>query len=346
MALELFSVEYNDLKKIVGDGSFDDPLKSVMKAMKNIFGVDGFDDSCHAQLDSLRGLLIQKEDEQILQSAGAEPSNTKAPDAAALNKAAAIKFLRHLYMTHERGSQKIWVFSSPSAYRHYPTGELDAVKANILSIKSRLNDKAEQFSSKQKAALGEATTTGLAWCQKTNMVLAAATTDAASDEMKIIKRWFADSNTSEEDLTALVAKLSAGFKKVTATINSNQLIFTDMASIRKATSGKAKDLYSAYAFVASGRHEKIPVVYIENAFFSKNSTPIPDKVLWAITVVHEITHLDVSTDDHQYDYDGLKPGTKVTCAEAAENADNWAYFCADCAGALSKSHVTSAMNGW
>ena len=98
--------------------------------------------------------------------------------------------------------------------------------------------------------------------------------------------------------------------------------------------------------MASGRYEKIPVVYIENAYFAKNTTPIPDKVLWAITVVHEITHLDLSTKDHQYDYDGLKPGDKLSCADAKENADSWAYFCADCAGALSESNVNSALSGW
>lgn len=346
MATELFSVEYQLLKPLVAEEKFDEPLRTVMQGLRKIFGADGFDDACGPSLDLLRGLLFLKEDERTLASAGADPASNTAPGADALRKAAAIKFLRHLYLTQQRGAQKVWVFDSPKAYRHYPSAELDAVKSDMLGIKGCLRDKTEQFGSQRRTALGTASTTGLAWCMKTNMVLATAKSDATSAAMKTVKRWFADGNTTDAELDVLIGKLSAGFKKVTATINSNQLIFTDMASVRGATGGKEKDLLDAYAFVAAGRFEKIPVIYIENAYFSKNTTPIPDHVLWAITVVHEITHLDVSTQDHVYDYDGLKPGTKITCAEAAANADSWAYFCADCAGALTDSHVNSAMTGW
>ena len=346
MAMELFSREYKLLKDIVGRQKFDEPLKSAMAALKDVFGEDGFDENCQPTLDLMRGLLFIKEGDRILEAAGGDPASALAPYPESVQKAAAIKFLRHLYLSHQRGSQKVWVFDSPDAYRHYPSGELDAVKTNPLNLKAALDDKAERFGATRRAALGEASTTGLAWCQKTVMALAEAKTDPASDSMAKVKRWFADGSTTQAELDVVIGKLSAGFKKVMATINSTQLIFTDMASLRGATSGKEADLLSAYAFVYAGRYEKLPVIYIENAFFGKNSTPIPDKVLWAITVVHEITHLDVSTKDHQYDYAGLKPGPMFPPGDAAENADSWAYFCADCANALTLSHVNSALSGF
>jgi hypothetical protein len=346
MAMELFSKEYKALKEIVSKQKFDEPLKSAMAALKDVFGEDGFDDNCQPTLELMRGLLFIKEADRILEAAGADPASTLAPYPESVQKAAAIKFLRHLYLSHQRGSQKVWVFDSPDAYRHYPSGELDGVKTNALNIKNALNDKAERFGARRRAALGEASTTGLAWCHKTIMALAEAKTDPASESMTKVKRWFADGSTTDAELQVVIGKLSAGFKKVASTINSTQLIFTDMASLRGATSGDEAGLLSAYAFVYAGRYEKLPVIYIENAFFGTNSTPIPEKALWAITVVHEITHLDVSTKDHQYDYSGLKPGPMFPPSDAAENADSWAYFCADCANALTLSNINSGLNGF
>lgn len=346
MAMELFSTEYSALKAIVEREKFAEPLKTVMETAKDIFGDTGFKEERDKALELIRKQLKLKADEHILRSAGADPASRTGPSAAALDKAAAVKFLRHLYLTYKRGGQKVWVFDSPKAYRHYPTGELAAVRHNMTHIKAKLLDKAEQFGEKRRTALAQATTTGLAWCQKTNIALAQAKSNPKSKAMEMVRRWFADERTTAGELDTVVSTLAAGFKKVTATINSNQLIFTDMASIRGATDEQERGLLNAYAFVYSGRYEKIPVVYIENAFFGKNTSPLPDKTLWALTVVHELTHLDVSTKDHKYDFNGLQPGVKLSCAEARENADSWAYFCADCAGALSKSHIKRAMNGW
>jgi hypothetical protein len=346
MPMELFSNEYKTLKAIVSKQTFDEPLKTQMAALKDVFGDDGFDESCQPTLDLMRGLLFIKEADRILQAAGGDPASTLAPYPESVQKAAAIKFLRHLYLAHQRGSQKVWVFDSPDAYRHYPSGELDAVKTSPLNLKNALGDRAERFGAKRRQQLGDATITGLGWCQKTIMALAEAKANPASDAMTKVRRWFADGSTTDAELALVIGKLAAGFKKVTATINSTQLIFTDMASLRGATSGKEADLLSAYAFVFAGRYERLPVIYIENAFFGTNTTPLPDKVLWAITVVHEITHLDVSTKDHQYDYAGLKPGPMFPSGDAAENADSWAYFCADCANALTPSNINSALTGF
>ena len=346
MPVELFSAEYRTLKEIVANGKFDEPLKAAMGQMKGVFGVDGFDPSCQPTLDLMRGLLFVKEHDRIMSSAGIDPTATTAPALESVMRAAALKFLRHLYLVHQRGSQKVWVADSPTSYHHYPSGELDAVKSDMLNLRSRLMDRDEQFGPHRRAALGAATTTALAWCHRANMALADAAANPASASMDKVRRWFASSVTTEEDLESVIRELSAGFKKVTATLSSSQLIFTDMPSLRGATAGQDLRLLNSFAFVFGGRYEKLPIVYIENAFFGNHTTPLPDKVLWALTVVHEITHIDASTKDHHYDNDGLKCGPMFDPDDAAENADSWAYFCADCANALAPSHINAAMTGW
>lgn len=44
--------------------------------------------------------------------------------------------------------------------------------------------------------------------------------------------------------------------------------------------------------------------------------------LWALTVVHEVTHIDCSTKDHRYDNAGLKCGPMFDPDRAVENADS------------------------
>lgn len=66
----------------------------------------------------------------------------------------------------------------------------------------------------------------------------------------------------------------------------------------------------------------------------------------SLTIIHELTHTVLNTEDFQYDTDGLKPGEnrhsseklgqKFNHSNALKNADSWAYFAADLAGALSK----------
>ena len=55
----------------------------------------------------------------------------------------------------------------------------------------------------------------------------------------------------------------------------------------------------------------------------------------ALTIIHELSHREVGTDDNAYDHDGLKPAKdKLPYAKALNNADSWAYFCLDLAGVL------------
>ncbi len=341
MGIELFSKEYNYIKGFLGSETFSDPLDKEMASLKPLLGDEG-PLAIHAgKLDTLRLALAQKEAERIIKAAGVNGNTGGTP----VIKASVIKFLRHLYNVGKKGSQSVWVHSSPKAYEKYISDELWAVSNDLTQLTAKLDDDTERFDKTARKYLQEATQTGLAWCHRAQMTLTLAKRNANGDQMAIVKRWFAEPTTTDAALNTVIDKLLVGFKTITATINSNLIVFTDMATIRGATSGKAKDLLNSEAFVASGRHEKIPIVYIEDAFFKAGGNVLAGPKNWARIVVHELTHLDMSTKDELYAWAGIKPGFKITAAQCAVNADSWAYFAADCAGALSKSDIERAMKG-
>jgi hypothetical protein len=60
--------------------------------------------------------------------------------------------------------------------------------------------------------------------------------------------------------------------------------------------------------------------------------------LCAETIIHELSHHEMNTQDHRYDDAGLKPNSATfPFAKAIDNADSWGYFALDLAGYLSKA---------
>jgi len=90
-----------------------------------------------------------------------------------------------------------------------------------------------------------------------------------------------------------------------------------------------------YGSVWPGGEGKFPVIYLAGAFKAAGSSG----KLWlcAQTIIHEASHLEVSTKDKRYDTRGLKPGTAFPHTDAIVNADSWGYFCIDLCGHLSES---------
>lgn len=115
-----------------------------------------------------------------------------------------------------------------------------------------------------------------------------------------------------------------------------------MPSIRGATEGPDAELFKSEAFVFRNRHEKIPVIYIESAFFNGNNI-LTGRTNWARIILHECTHLDCNTRDVKYAWEGINPRGQITWKEAAVNADSWAYFAADCGGHLTDGDIYQSM---
>ena len=196
-------------------------------------------------------------------------------------------------------------------------------------IATRLNDQTSRFSVTDRKHLSQATQEGLKWIHK-GMIVSGAPDKPRHKE--ILKRWFADETTTDEDLKKAAGTVNAGLKKMSNSIKSTLLLITDMPKDR-GTVDAAKT--NAFVFM----DEKVDVIYIEGAFFSKLDTWKGLKN-WTRIVVHELSHRDAKTEDHRYRHNpaGLKPDSSTfSAAKALNNADTWAIFCMDCAGEMTKN---------
>ena len=92
------------------------------------------------------------------------------------------------------------------------------------------------------------------------------------------------------------------------------------------------------------------VVYIESNFFVDNvGNVLPGQTNWTRIMLHELTHLVCGTtdvpagSDSRYAWYGIGPHAGYPGSDCITNADNWAFFAADCAGALTDGPRTSAL---
>jgi hypothetical protein len=256
-------------------------------------------------------------------------SGSKSIPAAVIKRVAALDMLRHLWLLKRTGSHKLWVLSLPDGYRDWP--EADLTGKDWDGVSARLNDTTSHFSTDDRKHLSEATMHGLVWVKKAMIVTASPTKKA---HLKILRRWFADAHSTDDDMKAAAATLHAGLKKIVAVIKSTFLLITDMPLDR----GKAETA-NVNAFVFSD--EKIEVIYVEPAFFS-NRDMFKGQKNWTRIVVHELTHRQAKTKDYRYRHhtSGLKPDAadaNFDAAKALDNADSWAMFCMDCAGQMVES---------
>ena len=120
-------------------------------------------------------------------------------------------------------------------------------------------------------------------------------------------------------------------KKIWAGTGSTTLVFTDYLAWRYT------DRFTTFgAAFAGGEGGGFPVIYLEGAFTKLAGNA--DKLwLCAQTILHELSHHEVKTEDHRYDFRGLKPGKHLPYATAIDNADSWGYIAMDLGNALSDS---------
>ncbi|WP_058556286.1 M35 family metallo-endopeptidase [Thiohalocapsa sp. ML1] len=154
--------------------------------------------------------------------------------------------------------------------------------------------------------------------------------------IEIIKRWFADEDhQGETELAVIAAKLNAGFKKLAAAMRKGAVILTDVPEVRGDTASTIW-LSEAAAAPGSAATDRIRVVYIESAFCADQNV-LSGKKNWTRILVHEMSHVELGTDDHRYAHNalGMKPDKhNLSTATCLDNAESWAFFAADCAGNL------------
>lgn len=340
---DLYSTRHAELIEILKDKEFAKSTEwtPVINDVRGIVVADGYSTDKYTACDSLRSKVKAaakknvKPVNTLLSAAGVAAlptTGSKTIPADVSKRVAALDMLRRLWLIKKSGSHKLWVLSLPDAYKDWPVEALKGKDADAIG--AIVNDESEHFSSDDRKHLSQATQAGLRWIQKAMIVCGDPT---KKKHMEILKRWFADSTSTEEDMKAAATKLNDGLKTMAGTIRSNFLLIADMPKDRGTDDAK-----STNAFVFGG--EKIDVIYVEGAFFGKNDT-FKGLKNWTRIIVHELSHRGPKTDDNRYRHhaSGLKPDSadpNFNAAKALNNADSWAMFCMDCAGEMTKGDYT------
>jgi hypothetical protein len=147
--------------------------------------------------------------------------------------------------------------------------------------------------------LASSSQTAARWANKTHAMCSETKGVGAEKADVLVKRWFADEDTTEADLTRYTKDLADGFKKIATAATSAKLIFTDNPNDR----GGEFEESEAYVW-----GDRLNVVYIEGDFFG-NDNLLTGAVNWVRIVVHELSHLKVNTADvpGRYAWGGIQP---------------------------------------
>jgi hypothetical protein len=334
-----FSEAYAEISKGLAsrDFSADKDWQKLLVRARKLVAVDGFDAGESGLVGDLRTALSKgtargtTEAVALLAGAGEALSGKGANvsvDAALALRLGALKTLRHTYLLKRFGGHKVWCVDLPTSFTDWPH---EALAGDLARSTRRLDDRNERFAEARRKDLGNASQEALKWVHKAMMV---AGSPKGTKNFARIARWFADAGSKDEDMYKAAATLNLGLKKMAAKLKSGHLIYVDSVSERGTTENAGVE-----AFVWG---DTMDVVYIEEEFFgSRNS--LSGLTNWARIVVHELTHREQNTKDHAYEHQGINP-KKLTAAKAIENADSWAWFCADCAGALTDGVVKNALD--
>ena len=350
-----FTPEYDATGSALSAGGFAANFAAVGTALAKAIGTAGFEASGAAAFNSLRAWAATPrpgdppsadEASRLLDAAGASP----ALPAVQRGRVAALKMLRHVYLAQQRGGQTAWVVSLPADFTDWPATAIGAGSPD--AVKALLRSSNERFSTTDIGNLSGGMLQALRWCQKAQVVLGALNgagpTKVAAVDM--VRTWFGDGTISDADLLTQAAALSTGFNTITSALNRNQVVLTDFVPLRGAAPGTSEYGFlrsEAFVFGLAGR-ERLDVIYIEEDFFGSNNV-LQGQANWARILVHEMSHMCVGTVDvpagtrKRYAWHGIKPNPNFPTAAALTNAENWAFFAADCAGALSSGEKARAL---
>lgn len=354
-----FKPEYDYARGWLGkEDVFRADWHATVRRLRKLMAQEGFDVSHLEGLKELRqkitkgeserGAVAIPEDQGILEALNAWQTN-KTIDAETKMRAAALKMLRHIYIARKSGSTQVWIHNLPKAFLNWASDHINSSTATTDALRAVLRSDQEQFSRDQMKSIGWATQHALAWCQKTLAVLAEAKAGDDGPGRSMVKLYFADPSTTEAQLDGFITTLIDGFKKMVATLNKGRFIVTDYVPLRASTDPDAASFRNANAFTFRSNAEGMDVVYIESGFFKDSSTAIfQGQKHWNRIIVHELTHLCAGTQDVKkghvrYAHSGIGPHAGFLGSDAVKNADSWACFAAECAGAMTDGERTRAL---
>ena len=338
--MEQFSEAYRKARSVVASQTFAPEWDKFLKSELDVaalLSADGLNTGRAGDLDKIRKKIVGSTkngaftaffvgggvaDTLLAAAKSAKSSGTVA------DRAATLKWLKHLYFSRKRGGQEVWVYAGPKDYDKWVFDEITGTESGF---KSKLGSETEVYSETDRATMCDALQLAMAWAQKTAAGMAGGSAEAKA----VVRRWFADADTTDTQITAAMARLNEGFKKIAAVCNGSRLVFSDHPPDR--SKGGWKD----WAFIY--KTETMDVVYLQGAYLKAARGK---GTLWkcALTILHELSHREVRTEDNRYDYDGLKPHAKrFPSASALNNADSWAYFAVDFVGMLTAGERNKAL---
>jgi len=334
--MDVFTDAYDKSVELLKSTSLHADWKAIEKGLKTLLEAGGPSLNSAPCLDELRGQLAANKGKGPADKTSAEEIiRASRSDARGYqDRAALVKQMQHFYLVAKKGNQSIWVVDSPRRYGKW-TYDLFSGKT-VEDLKSELTHTTEVFGPGNRKMMSDALQLARKWSADVEVKLASKSRTA----LATVTRWFDAGGAKADAIEASRAKLLDGFKKITAACNSTKVIFSDRP--HKRASGEMKN-----TFASVNSLDVMPVIYIYELFLRTGKRNklgrIPKLWLCALTVVHELSHKLVKTDDIKYDYEGLKPGAGFSAEQALKNADSWAYFAGDLVGAVPQSAIKEAL---
>ena len=335
---------------------FSSPWKSIAEALPKLVRNDGFNYLHGTVPETIRRKLegAQSPAKAIRAAAKAEGGLISKPSNNARGRALLLKTLAHLYFFEVGGERKLWVLSSPSALTAHPIQYAAASDAVVDQV---LDATTEIYTDEQKRRIDGAVNMALRWVERAMIVAGDPKRPAHA---ALLRRWFIPATHADVDgaIAAFAPTLQRGLLKIAIGLKVGDLIVLDDPAQRGTGSSWEKS--EAYTFTRSDIH----AVWVEPGFWGNGNT-LTGATNWARIVVHELTHNYFQTADHSYSWQGLLPRESdvfrrvnnarvalqpgyaavrtLTMAQCQNNADTWAFFCADAAGALSDGDRIAAL---
>jgi len=337
--LNVFTEVYNKSIELLKSPSLHEDWKSIEADLKALLQPEGPEMDKAKVLEDLREKLRKAADKASglrAKAKAAEIARVARTDKAGFQaRAALLKQFKHFYLVAKKGSQSVWVVDQPKAYGKWNYDLFDGLTA--AQVTDLLSKGGEVFGSGNRQMMSDSLQHARKWSADTETRLG----EPNAATLASVRRWFHTEGASDKDVKATCKTLLDGFKKITAATNAGKIIFSDRPHLR--ASGDYDNTYASVNAL-----DKMNIIYIYQLFLNtgkrnKLTGRIPKMWLCALTVVHELSHKVVGTDDIRYDSDGLKPSDSFPADKAIKNADSWAYFCADLLGHVPKAALEEAL---
>ena len=330
--------------------------KTIAEALSKLVRDDGFNYLQGAIPGQIRGKLAgaRSQSKAIRVGAKAEGSLISNPSDNARGRSLLLKTLSHLYFYENGGDRKLWILSLPATYVAHP---IQYAKAPDAVVDQLLDETTEIFTDEQKRRIESAVSMSLRWIERAMIVAGDPT---RPDHKALLKRWFVPATHPNADaaIATFAPTLRRGLLKIAIGLKVGDLIILDDPN-QRGTNSKWEQS-EAYTFPSSDIH----AVWVEPGFWGGGNT-LTGATNWARIVVHELTHNYCQTEDHSYSWQGLLPRESdvfrrvnnarvaldaafpavrtLTMDQCLTNADSWAFFCADAAGALTDRDRIAAL---